>query len=136
VTLYVDSSAFVKLYLEEADSECAREVLAADGSWVSAGHTLVEVRRALYRGLDGLELDEEREAFARDWRATTVVALDDRACSAAAELAETTGARTLDALHLAAAQRTGGAELTFVTFDRRQAAAARSLGWTVLPCTD
>jgi uncharacterized protein len=40
--------------------------------------------------------------------------------------------KTLDALHLAAAQRVGGPELTFVTFDERQAEAARSLGWTVV----
>jgi predicted nucleic acid-binding protein len=40
--------------------------------------------------------------------------------------------RTLDALHLGAAERVGGAALPFVTFDRRLAAAARRLGWTVL----
>jgi predicted nucleic acid-binding protein len=43
-----------------------------------------------------------------------------------------TGARTLDALHLAAAQRIGGA-VPFVTFDVRQAQAARTLGLVVLP---
>jgi hypothetical protein len=36
-----------------------------------------------------------------------------------------------DALHLGAAERAGTDDLTFVTFDRRQADAARSLGWTV-----
>lgn len=39
-------------------------------------------------------------------------------------------ARTLDALHLAAAQRAGVASL--LTFDLRQAQAARNLGLTVV----
>jgi predicted nucleic acid-binding protein len=47
-------------------------------------------------------------------------------------MAEATGARTLDALHLAAAQRIGGGALPFVTADLRQAQIARSLGWVVL----
>lgn len=50
----------------------------------------------------------------------------------AATVAETTGVRSLDAIHLAAAQSAGGTQLTFVTFDLRQAQAARSLGFTVL----
>ena len=39
--------------------------------------------------------------------------------------------RTLDALHLAAAERAGGPELTFVTFDTRLAEAARAMGFPV-----
>ena len=43
-----------------------------------------------------------------------------------------TGCRTLDALHLAAAERSGGRSLPIVTFDRRLAQAARSVGFTVI----
>jgi predicted nucleic acid-binding protein len=50
----------------------------------------------------------------------------------AAAIAELTGVRTLDALHLAAAQRVGGAAVPFLTFDVRQAQAARGLGLTVV----
>lgn len=42
------------------------------------------------------------------------------------------GARTLDALHLGAAQRLGASAITFLTFDVRQAQAARSIGITVV----
>jgi predicted nucleic acid-binding protein len=38
----------------------------------------------------------------------------------------------MDAIHLASAQRLQIAGLGFVTFDLRQAQAARSLGFTVL----
>jgi predicted nucleic acid-binding protein len=40
--------------------------------------------------------------------------------------------RTLDALHLATAQQLQVPALPFLTFDLRQAQAARSLGFTVL----
>lgn len=47
-------------------------------------------------------------------------------------LADMTNTKTLDALHLAAAERAGGRAVPFLTFDLRQAVAARSLGFTVL----
>ena len=61
-----------------------------------------------------------------------IVALDDQTCAQAAELAETTRARTVEALHLAAAHRAGAPALRVVTFDTRLAQAARSLNWTVV----
>lgn len=45
---------------------------------------------------------------------------------------ERESARTLDALHLAAAIRAGGREASILTFDTRQAVAARQLGLVVL----
>lgn len=50
----------------------------------------------------------------------------------AADIAETTGARTLDTLHLAAASRVGSQAINFLTYDRRQAQVARAMGLTVL----
>jgi predicted nucleic acid-binding protein len=61
-----------------------------------------------------------------------VVELDETTCEIAADLAELTGARTLDALHLAAANRAGKGALTLLTFDIRQAQAARAVGLTVV----
>ncbi len=72
-------------------------------------------------------------AFLEDIAAFGIVELDGVTCEAAADIAELTGARTLDALHLAAARRIGGAAVPFVTFDLRQAQAARILGLAVLP---
>ena len=40
--------------------------------------------------------------------------------------------RTLDAIHLAAAQRVSEPGVSFLTFDLRQAQAARALGLTVV----
>jgi uncharacterized protein len=132
VTLYADASALVKLYVSEPNSDEARDLLRAEPRWASAVHAIVEVRRALKRVLAADDLRRARDEFADDWATMTVLEIDDAISRSAAEIAETTGAKTLDALHLAAAQRAGGAELTFVTFDHRQADVARSLGWTVV----
>ena len=80
----------------------------------------------------GSDLTAARRQFERDWANTAVVELTHEVCEAAAELAEVTGARSLDALHLGAAKVVGGGALPIVTFDLRQAQAARALGWVVL----
>ena len=132
MSLYLDASVFLKLYLEESDSQRAEELVVSDPDWVTGRHTLVEVRRNLARALEGRALHAAHRQFARDWESTAVVELTRDVCAYAAELAEATGARTLDALHLGAAKAAGGGALPLATFDVRQAQAARSLGWVVL----
>lgn len=131
---YVDSSALVKRYVREADSDTAQRLLGADPEWVTAGHAVVEVRRALSLRLAEVprRLREAQRFFEADWAALHVVALDADTCGRAADIAEATGARSLDALHLAAAHRAGAPALRLVTFDVRMAQVARSLGWTVV----
>jgi predicted nucleic acid-binding protein len=128
VTLYVDSSALVKRYVEEPDSERASRLLASDDQLITARHTLVEVRRTLSRSLTPDQAAEARTAFARDLDALAIVELDAATCDLAASIADRSGARTLDALHIAAAERVGGTSLPILTFDLRLAQAARSLG--------
>ena len=133
MSLYVDSSALLKRYVDEPDSDVADALLASDRSLLTARHTAIEVRRNLARLLEDQAATSAKAAFLEDLRAFGIVELDHVTCDAAADIAELTGARTLDALHLAAAQRLGGAAVPFVTFDVRQAQAARILGMTVLP---
>lgn len=132
MSLYVDSSALLKRYVDEPDSEVADSLLGSDPTLVTARHTIVEVRRNLARLLDGRDLASARSAFARDLEVLSVVELDAVTCEGAATVAEVTGVRTLDAMHLAAAQRVGGPAVPFLTFDARQAQAARALGLTVV----
>jgi len=131
---YIDSSALLKRYIDESDSDGAERLLGADPDWVTAAHTEVEVRRtlALRLGHQQAALQAARAAFEFDWRRMLVVHLDAITCRLAADLAETTQARSLDALHLAAAQRAGAPALRFVTYDIRLAHVARSLGWSVV----
>lgn len=132
MALYVDTSALLKRYLEEPDSRAAEGYLLGDPEWFSGRHTYVECRRNLGRALEGEELVRMRDLFEEDWRRTAVIEIDEVTCRAAADIAELTGLRTLDALHLAAAGRLGGGVLRFLTFDVRQAQAARQLHLEVL----
>ena len=132
MSLYVDSSALLKRYIAEPESDVCESYLLADPVWITARHTCVEVRRNLPRLLAGPALAEARAEFEHDWRRMHVVALDETTCDIAADLAELTGARTLDALHLAAASRVGKGAITVLTFDIRQAQAARAVGLSVV----
>jgi predicted nucleic acid-binding protein len=132
VTLYVDSSALIKRYVDEENSASAEAILLADLEWVTARITLVEVRLALDRRLEEAGRRVAVAAFERDWERTLVVAVDDATCHRAAELGIATGARSLDAIHLASAERAGGRSMPIVTFDVRLGHAARSLGFGVV----
>jgi predicted nucleic acid-binding protein len=107
--MYVDSSALLKRYV-----------------------AIVEVRRNLARLLSGRDLADARKAFAEDLASFSIIELDEVTCESAASIAEAFGVRTLDALHLGAAQRIADAGVGFLTFDLRQAQAARALGLVVV----
>lgn len=126
MSLYVDTSALLKLYVEEAESDACEAFLAQDDDWVTAAHTLVEVRRNLSRLLNAEALADALLQFTEDWDGIRVIELDLRLCEAAALIAERTGARSLDALHLAAAVQAGQPAL--VTYDAKLAAAAEEIG--------
>jgi hypothetical protein len=132
VSLYVDTSALLKRYIEEPESDVCERHLLADPTWITARHTWVEVRRNLARLCAGKALAEVREIFESDWSRFNVVEIDEETCAIAADIAEVTLARTLDALHLAALRRVGASEVPLLTFDVRQARAARELGMKVL----
>ena len=132
MSTYVDSSALLKRYVEEPDSPAAVSLLRADAALLTARHTIVEVRRNLARLVSGHDLAAARRAFANDLRSISIIELDETTCESAAMIAESTGVRTLDALHLAAAQRISAPGVGFLTFDLRQAQAARALGLAVV----
>jgi predicted nucleic acid-binding protein len=130
--IYVDTSALLKRYLEEPDSDAAEAFLAADFAWFSGRHTYAEVRRNLARAVTGEDLVRIRDIFESDWRRTTVVELDEVTCRLSADVGEHSGLRSLDSLHIGAAARLGPEVLSFLTFDVRQAQVARQMGFLVL----
>lgn len=130
MTLYVDSSALLKRYIEEHDSEVAVTAMASDPVLVTTRLTEVEVRRNLTRLLAGDDLDDRRRRLSVDLDAFALIALDATTCNRAALVAEQTLCRSLDSIHIGAAQR-AGTSTTLLTFDVRQARAARELGMPV-----
>ncbi|MCE9623343.1 MAG: type II toxin-antitoxin system VapC family toxin [Actinomycetia bacterium] len=132
MTTYVDSSALLKRYIDEPDSAAAEQLLLSDPVLVTSWITVVEVRRNLARLVEPSEIAAVRTHFLRDLDQFALVAVDEVVCQAAAEIGEHLGVRTLDALHLACAQRLLIPGLSFITFDLRLAQAARAIGFTVL----
>jgi uncharacterized protein len=131
VTTYVDSSALLKRYIDEHDSDVAVRLLDADPVLVTSWVTIVEVRRNVARLVEPSvrsavlrQVDDDMDGFA-------LISVTETTARSAAAIAETLGVRSLDAIHLASAQRLQIAGLRFVTFDLRQAQAARSLGLSV-----
>lgn len=104
MTIYVDSSALLKRYVDEPDSGRAVELLTSDPQLVTGRHTVVEVRRNLARLLEPTDASAARATFADDLRSFAIIELDRSTCELAATIAEQTGVRTLDALHLGAAR--------------------------------
>jgi predicted nucleic acid-binding protein len=131
MTLYVDSSALLKRYIDEHDSAVAIELMGTDPVLVTSRLTEVEVRRNLTRLLADDALDAKRSEFSVDLDAFALVNLDASTMSGAARIAERTLCRSLDSIHLSAAQRSGQST-ALLTFDVRQARAARDLGMSVI----
>jgi uncharacterized protein len=119
---YLDSSALVKLAVEEAESNALRQYLRRRRPLVSSALARTEVLRAVM-----LEGDE---ALARGRAVLTSVELiriNNRVLNAAAVLAPA-DVRSLDAIHLATARQLEGDLGRVVTYDERMLDAAKHLG--------
>lgn len=121
--LYLDSSAFVKLAVEEPET-AALQAFLADGAVrrVSSALLRTEALRAV-RHLGADALATVREGLRR----IDLVVIDDRILDAAGTL-EPRVLRTLDAIHLATAMAVGDDLDTIVTYDDRMVEAASFLG--------
>jgi predicted nucleic acid-binding protein len=123
--LYLDSSAFVKVVVEETESAALRAFLAASGSRrVSSALLRAEALRAV-RHLGPDAVATVREGLRR----VDLIGIDDRILDSAGIL-EPQVLRTLDAIHLATALAAGDDLDAIVTYDERMVAAARLVGLT------
>lgn len=132
MTTYVDSSALLKRYIREPDSEYATSLIDADEVLATSWLTVVEVRRSLSKLLQGSDLARSIQIVHDDIDRMALVLPDTTTWLAAAEIGAALNVRSLDAIHLACAQRLRIPSLRFVTFDVRQAVAGRALGFAVV----
>jgi hypothetical protein len=124
---YLDTSAVVKLLVREVETPSLRRHLRRWPRRSSAALTRVELVRTINRAGLGQLLPQARRQLA----ALHLIRLDDQLLDRAAEL-EPPGLRSLDAIHLAAAQSLGSDLAALITYDRRMAAAAEALGLPVI----
>lgn len=133
--LCLDSSALVKLLVDEDRSHAVRDIVREAEILACSRVTLAEVAAALARAeregvLDREALAKAIEAMETMWLDLFKVGVNERR---AAQLALTHVIRGFDAIHLAAAldcrDASGEGEVRFLTFDRRQAQAAAAEGF-------
>ena len=125
---YADASALVKLVRDEPESDALRAFLA-DADIVTCELVLTEVPRAIRRAAAGdpaLPLNALVARATETIEAVALLPLDRALLVAAGALAEP-GLRALDAIHVAAAADVSPVD-AFVSYDERQAAAARLAG--------
>lgn len=123
--VYLDSSALVKLAVRELETDALRRHLRSRRHWVSSALAHAEVLRAL------LPAGEHALASGRGVLARCdLVRVNDRILNHAATLLPS-DLRSLDAIHLATAERLRGEISELVTYDNRMAVAAKALGHRV-----
>ncbi len=125
---YADASALVKLVREAPESRTLR-AFVGDADLITCELVVTEIPRAITRAGahdPTLPLDALRAKAGELLDAVALLPLDRGLLSAAGALAEP-ALRALDAIHLAAALAVGPID-AFVSYDARQAAAARLAG--------
>lgn len=137
MTLYADTSALIKLVLEENGSDLVRAAVDRDGPPVVAVIGYVELRAAVAAAVrDGRLMDPEGAKLRIEqlWEQVSEVVLDPPLLRRAGALAEQHGLRGYDAVHLAAAMTLGQpGSVTLVCFDEELRRAATGLGFQLLP---
>lgn len=137
MTLYLDTSVIVKLYIREDDSEVVAAAVA-DATIVSTSLLAYPEacaafeRRRRDKSVSAAALKVARQAFEADWSSWIAVGIDADLARRSARLAEEHGVRAADAIHLAAFERilatSEDDDVRFLCADDRLSKAARSLG--------
>ncbi len=136
MTLYLDTSSLVKLYVEEMGSDDVRDLVVHATVVATSIVAYPETRAALARLRRGGDLtpaqsSATKRAFEAQWPAFLTVEVTAPVSREAGEFAERYALRGFDALHLASfaeiARRAGPAGTRFSSFDDRLNKAARDV---------
>ncbi|NWG72883.1 MAG: type II toxin-antitoxin system VapC family toxin [Parvularculaceae bacterium] len=143
--LYFDTSALLKLYVDERDSDSVRKLYSQAGFVCTHLIAYVELLAGVAKGtsLGRLSAEQQVQLLAEieaGWRQLEVVEIDELLARRAGHLALRHALRGFDAVHLAAAERVMAetpttARFGFVGVDLRMRSAAQLLGMEVLPAS-
>ncbi|MGH3452104.1 MAG: type II toxin-antitoxin system VapC family toxin [Haloechinothrix sp.] len=138
--VYFDSSALVKLVVEEAGSDLAAELWDGCDAALSSRLAYPEVRAALAAAgrnhvLDKAGLGGALAAWEELWASTRPVELTAEVEHHAGDLAARHALRGADAVHLASALAVGPTDLIVAVWDRRLHAGVIAEHLVVAPAT-
>jgi predicted nucleic acid-binding protein len=140
MTVYLDTSSLVKLYVAEPGSDDVREVVGQATVVSTSLLAYAETRAALARlrregALTAATFSLAKRQFENEWPAYFAVEVTDSLWRAAGEMAERYGLRGFDSVHLASfaevARGSGVGTTRFSSFDDRLNDAARKLTRTL-----
>jgi predicted nucleic acid-binding protein len=138
--LYCDTSALLKLYVEEADSDLLKLAVSKADSVVVCRIAWAEAFAALSRRArevpeDRPVIETAKAALTADWGHYVVLEVSQSVVERAGDYADTFALRGYDSVQLAAAFEAGEITRTvidFACFDVRLNKAAKVLGMNVL----
>jgi uncharacterized protein len=138
--LYCDTSAMVKLYVNEADSERvaglttdAQAVAVSRISWAEAHSAFA--RRAREVNADSPVMELAKAALQTDWSAFVIIEVTQSLVELAGDYADIFALRAYDSVQLAAAfevARISQSPTVFASFDVRLNKAAKALGLALI----
>lgn len=141
MTLYLDTSSLVKLYVTEPGSDVVCELVDAATVVATSSVAYTETRAALARrrrerSLRPAAFASAKNTFEAEWSKYFAVEVTLSLCREAGELAERYRLRAYDSVHLAAfaevAREAGVLDTRFSSFDHSLNRAARSLGRSLI----
>ena len=136
MTLYLDTSSAIKLYVLEAGSDVVRALVGDAAVVATSAITYAETRAGLARlrregALTVPKYTSAKREFEQQWPSFMTLDATDALCRTAGELAERYRLRGFDSVHLATfaemARRAGPRETRFSSFDDRLNQAAQRL---------
>ncbi len=134
--LFCDTSALVKLYLVEAESDAVKSLVAEAEAVAVCRIAWAETYAALSRRArtvpaDAQSIEQAKQALAVDWPHYLIIEVSQDVVKLAGEYADTFALRGYDSVQLAAAyqaKQVSGMSVSFACFDARLNKAARVLG--------
>lgn len=136
MTVYLDTSSAIKLYISEAGSDEVRRLVRDATIVATSAVTYAETRAALARlrrerALTVAKFRSAKREFEAQWPSFVKLDATDALCRTAGEFAERYRLRGFDSVHLASfaevARRAGPRETGFSSFDDRLTEAAKKL---------
>jgi predicted nucleic acid-binding protein len=124
---YLDASALVKLAVHEPESAALEAAVRQRDALITSTVGAIELQRALARTRKAGAIEQASAVLDAMFLADVTAAVRSRAGRL-----EPASLRTLDAIHVATALSLVLPDLEFVTYDDRQAAAARACGLSVV----